>query len=181
MNHQPYEDWLFIQDGLSPEEEKELAAHLHQCEACKTLSTSWTEIEGMFAMEATVEPQPGFSQRWKERLQVSREAAHHRQTSLILFLLSSATAILALPLSLQVALIALSPEDILFDAIREAAHWLAWFGFLGDFATTFLGSVVETVPVLWWLVSFVVICALVVVWLISIYRFVPALRKERSI
>jgi hypothetical protein len=181
MNHQPYEDWLFAQDELSPEEGQELAAHLRQCEACKTLSTSWNEIEGLFSEDSIVGPAPGFSQRWKERMLLRKETNHHRQMSLILFLLSSATAILALPLSLQVALIAMSPERLVFDAIRESAYWLVWFGFLGDFTTTFLGSVVETIPVLWLLGSLAVICMLLVVWLILVYRFVPAFRKERSI
>lgn len=179
MNHRPYEDWLFNDDDLSPEEQRELALHLRHCDACKTLSNSWDEVEGLFSAAKLIEPMPGFDRRWKERLLLRKQANHHRQTSLILFFLSSAATILAVPLVLQLALMALSPEDLLFDAIRQAVHWLAWFEFLWGFITGLLGSVARTVPVGWWLIGLLGICTLIGLWLISIGRFVQAPIKER--
>ena len=45
MKHHVFEDWLFNQDPLSPQEQEALREHLSECESCRTLSAAWHNVE----------------------------------------------------------------------------------------------------------------------------------------
>ena len=180
MNHQPFEDQLFADDALPSDEQQLMKAHLEECLHCRTLAESKREIDRMLDAAMIIEPQSGFAQRWLARMELKRQAAHHRQTATLLFFLSAGAVLLALPLLLHGFLMALAPEDIFFDLIAGTARWLAWFGFLGKTSTSLTENLISRVPTVWLLVFLAAFSALIALWLISIFRFNPELRKERS-
>ena len=72
MNHQPYENWIFSEEPLAPDQQQALEAHLESCAHCKHLSSAIHQVEKTFASSSTVLPSTGFSDRWHNRW-VARE------------------------------------------------------------------------------------------------------------
>lgn len=88
MDHRPYEDWLFNDDlleqiALTPEQDRDLRAHLRNCPECTALAQA-----NLTLRSATVSvPAEGFALRFQVRLAAQRKLQHRR--SLIgLFLLA---------------------------------------------------------------------------------------------
>ena len=75
-----------------------------------------------------------------------------------------------MPLILQVILLLLSPEDLLFDYAKGAVEWLAWFEFIGEFSMTFINTLISTIPVGWWLSMAVLLAGVSTLWGLSLRR-----------
>ena len=170
MKHQLYEGWIIARDELSSDQERELHLHLEKCEACKAFAMADLVLERTFSSVQMVEPMPGFTHRWRAMANTKRASAHRRQTSIILGLLSFGTTVLVMPLILQVILVLLSPEDLLFDYAKGAVEWLAWFEFIGEFSMTFINTLISTIPVGWWLSIAVLLTGVSTLWGLSLRR-----------
>jgi predicted anti-sigma-YlaC factor YlaD len=65
MNHQLYEEWILGEKEISNEEQVEITNHLATCENCRQLAGSWQSIQNMVRNSTSVEPKPGFTDRWQ--------------------------------------------------------------------------------------------------------------------
>jgi anti-sigma factor RsiW len=70
MDHQKIQALLLTTDSpeLSPEERREVAAHLQACRDCGGLAARWERIHGMFAHVSAVPPPPGMADKIMKRL-----------------------------------------------------------------------------------------------------------------
>ena len=79
MSHQPFENWLFSDETIEPEDSTALDAHLKQCEQCRELSTTLDWVYETISTVKTPEPNPGFTQRWHQNLAIYREKQQERR------------------------------------------------------------------------------------------------------
>jgi hypothetical protein len=170
MKHQQYETWIFEADELSSEQAQQLEEHLRQCEACNELAKAEKSLQMAIKSAPMMKPMSGFVRRWKMKLHKERLLRHHRQTAVILGLLSFGACALFLPLLLQTFLVLLSPEEFLIDIVKEIAGGITNIGLVGEFALTVLSSMFETVPLFWWVAMALVFSGLGIVLLFSLSR-----------
>ena len=64
MDHQPFKDWMFAREELSPDQARTLQEHLQACESCRQSESAWSEVELSFRRVPLVMPAPGFTTRW---------------------------------------------------------------------------------------------------------------------
>jgi len=170
MNHQPYETWLFSQEELEVEQLKELKVHLHLCEQCDALATAFAEAEGQLCSGDLIAPAPGFTNRWRERIQQRKHVSQKRHTSLLFGAFSAGALILFLPLIVRWFLIALSPGDIVIRVMAEVVDWVAVFGFTSDVTTAVLDGMIDTIPMEWWFTFAFVLFSLISLWIVMMHR-----------
>ncbi len=75
MNHRPFEDWLLDDQPLTPQQQRDLQAHVRSCPACAAIA------ESNLALHATrlVSPAAGFADRFQVRLAKRRREQRWRQ------------------------------------------------------------------------------------------------------
>ncbi len=75
MNHRPFEDWLLDDQPLSPQQQRDLQAHVRSCPACAAIA------ESNLALHSTrlVSPAAGFAERFQVRLAKRRREQRWRQ------------------------------------------------------------------------------------------------------
>jgi len=105
MKHQPFEEWLLVDETLTSEQSKDLEHHLSDCEHCRQLQVARFSVENLFRDAADMEPSPGFSARWQARLKAERQlelASRHRwQSWITLILIANAVSLFAILLGMQ--------------------------------------------------------------------------------
>lgn len=79
MNHQPFETWIFTDDQILPENQKELEKHLQKCEDCANLAHAIDRIHKTFSNASEPEPERGFTQRFYNRLTIFRQQRQQRR------------------------------------------------------------------------------------------------------
>ena len=178
MKHRLYEGWIIARDELSPDQERELHLHLEKCEACKAFMWADQALNRTFSSVQMVKPIPGFTQRWRALASTKTASAYRRQTSLILGLLSFGTIALVMPLSLQVILVLLSPEEFLLGYAKGAIEGLALLELIGEFCLTFINTLISTIPVGWWLSIAVVLVGMTTLSGLSLLRLGFLQRKK---
>jgi len=150
-----------------------LQNHLQECPSCRELQSAWGKVEALFAVEKAADapvPAPGFSARWKERLEKEQRIKERQQIwSALSFFLSSA----AMSLSMIIVWFALSfgtPSEWLAGLIREI---MALVIYLTAMQSVF--SVLQNVfPIggVFFLTSGIISCVFVlsVLWVMSLQR-----------
>jgi predicted anti-sigma-YlaC factor YlaD len=85
MSHQPFESWLFSDQALDEEQQYLLHEHLEECQQCRAISESWSQVQSIMVLNATPEPAPGFTDRWHNRLVLIRQKRQRRRMWLLSF------------------------------------------------------------------------------------------------
>ena len=75
MKHLPYETWVFEDGPLSLGDAEELQNHLEICEHCSGLAAAMSEVTYHLTSAPTIAPAPGFTARWRARLETKRAKA----------------------------------------------------------------------------------------------------------
>jgi len=176
MNHQYFEDLLFAEQPLPPEENAALQKHLHGCETCQMLAGAWQEVENQLHRSAMLEPAPGFVDRWQMRLSLDNHRVERRQSMLLLgFSIGGATLLLA---SLIVLLLPLADSPIVFVAawlsrLAEVANIVVS---TGDLISSLLQAIGGTASLIWLILGAGLISLLTALWLVS-FRVLSAPRR----
>ncbi len=170
MKHPQFEALLFDIDNLGHEERIALEAHLRECEQCKALATSWSDLEGEMRAAPQMEPATGFTERFRERLVVYKRRKQERLTLAM---------ILALLVSLIIVTVFFGAELLTFvpSAIRlllKSINGLMLLGglltILWDFALVLLEGITQSLPAGLLLAIAAATSGLAVIWMFSIYR-----------
>ncbi len=109
MNHRPFEDWLLDDLPLTPQQARELQAHVRSCTSCAAIA------ESNVALHATrlVGPAIGFTDRFQLRLAKRRREQRWRQVIGTLVLVLGGLGLLS-----WVA------GPFILDALRSPASWI---------------------------------------------------------
>jgi anti-sigma factor RsiW len=168
MNHQQFEEWLFADQTLTPQEEAVLQEHLEGCESCRLLAASWREVERDLRQAPVVAPAPGFTLRWQARLEGQQRRLHRRQSVLLLgysiagvFLLLGSLVILLWP-QLQ------SPGTIFYTWLYQTASLLVYLSYAGSVLSSIFRTAANIVPLVWWILMAGILSLLGVLWVVSV-------------
>ena len=74
MDHLPFEEWLLTEEQLTPQQKRELTAHLRSCPSCSAIA----EVDLAFRSVQQVEPARGFVNRFQVGLSSRKKALRRR-------------------------------------------------------------------------------------------------------
>lgn len=167
MTHETYETLLFSDAPLSPEDQNSLQAHLQTCESCRQLAAAWQAVEADLRTAPLIEPQPGFSNRWLERLEMDRQRLQRRQALAALqfyiagaFLLLGSLLILYWP-TLQ------SPGTLVLGWLSRIMVLVYFVGSTTDLLSSIVFTAVRQIPLFWWVLLGGITTELGVLWVVS--------------
>ncbi len=167
MDHQPYETWLLDDLYLTPEQERDLRAHLRSCSSCAALAGANLALRSA-PMKV---PAEGFALRFQTRL-VAQRAVQRKRTIFGVFLLILASIGLLVWIGMPyVSLLSISPAVFTSDAVSEMIHLglvLRAFSTVGD---VLFNVLVTFVPVYVWALSLLFFSCTASLWVVSVHRF----------
>ena len=78
MSHQPFENYLFLDEPLTDEQKQSLKTHLRDCERCYALAYALKELDTALLESPSPTPAPGFTHRWQTHLAAYRQTRQNR-------------------------------------------------------------------------------------------------------
>ena len=184
MTHQSYEELIFRRmqnsgESISPEELNELEHHLSNCQPCRQLSNVWMEVENEFRLTKMLSPQPGFSKRWKLRLDAERVIAQRNQTRLF-----SGFLVIGIVITLGLLVFAVwpwiqSPQSLLWSWLYQIVEFSYIFGTLGGLISTVFRISAGVFPLSWWFVFVGLMSQLIVLWIVSYRKLTMSQRIQK--
>jgi hypothetical protein len=151
MNHRPFEDWLLAENPLTPQQERELTAHLQICPSCSSLA----EVSLALRTVQQAGPPAGFVSRFQVRLAAQRQAMRRKHVAGFVVLAGS-VVVLSIGLGWPTWEIAIhSPVDFIGSWLVSLTNLWASLQVLFHAATVLLRVAPGFVPAyLWGLVLF---------------------------
>jgi hypothetical protein len=170
MNHQPFEDWLLDDEPLTVPQERELQIHVRGCTSCAAIADSNLALHATRAME----PAPGFTGRFRPRLDAWRREQRRRQ------ILGTIVLVLG-----GVALLSASAGPMIAEAARAPAEWLTAVAAFLVMLTTLVSVLGEVGSILvrgfagfirpaGWLAMAVAGCGAASIWIVTLRRLARA-------
>lgn len=111
--HQPFNDWLFMDEPLSVEQTRQLQEHLHHCEHCRKQQQAWLGVQHLVRSTGRIAPSPGFAFRWQVRLAARRLERQHRIAWWFFLVVSTLALALIVLLGWQVLQALAGPEQVM--------------------------------------------------------------------
>jgi hypothetical protein len=168
VNHLPFENWLLNDRPVTPEQQRELEAHLRNCSYCSTLA----ETGRLLNTVKMAAPAEGFTMRFQSRLAERKIADRRRRLwGSVLFALGGLALLMWI----------LAPYAVSFFA--SPATWISvivgWLVFLGttllallDASLVILSVIPSFMPPFAWMVLLSMFAGIGLLWTVSIWRFV---------
>lgn len=175
MNHQLFEDWLFSEDPLSPDQAHALQEHLKTCDSCRRLSVAWSEVEMLFVSSRPVMPAAGFTTRWKERWQSQLMKRMHKQQQRQIWTIFGVTTLGTILLFIlvinQFRSTLDSPTDLLLFWVTRITALLSYANAVQDVSFALWRTLLSVFPLSYWAISLSALCALSLLWIFSLRHF----------
>jgi len=166
MDHRPYEDWLLNDERLTPEQDRELRAHLRNCLTCTTLARANLSLRSA----AVIAPADGFALRFQTRLIVQRKV-QQRRTLIGLFLLAIVGAgSLFWLLSPFLPYLELPPAQLAGIWISNLVYLALTARALGALGNTILNVLGSQVPTYVWTLLVLLLGGMSFLWIFSFRR-----------
>ncbi len=177
MSHQPYEEWIFSDESLTPQQYEAVREHVEKCKQCRQLQTRWQAAQLQMKTEGFVSPAPGFTSRWQSSL-AERHAHQQKQSArrLVLFLIGLAMITLVFWTIYTVTTTSLS--DFLAMIFATAARFIIFYQ---EFKLIVLPVIFRVPPIVYliaWTLTLGTTMFLAVVWGGAIWHF--SFRKPKS-
>jgi hypothetical protein len=174
MDHRPFEDWLLDNQTLTPDQKRQLDAHLRTCSSCCSLA----EVNLALKSVRMAEPAAGFADRFQLRLEAKKKTIR-RRNFIGFFILTVSVLSLLVWISWPVL------KDLIQSPANLLASWLSslvifWAGAQAMIrAAMVLFKVVPGfVPAYVWTVILLVAGGWSVVWVFSLVRFTKITSKQ---
>ena len=167
MNHRPFEDWLLNDMPITPEQKRDLDAHLRSCTHCAALSETGVVLKSV----KKVSPPAGFTTRFQARLAERKLVERRRRLwGAILFALGG------------LALLTWLTFPYLATFFAAPATWISALVGWGIFLITTLQALTQAGSVLLnvipsflspfaWMVLISAFAGISLLWSVSIWRF----------
>lgn len=166
MDHRPYEDWLLNDLRLSPDQDRDLRAHLRNCTTCTALAQANLALRSA----TVIAPAEGFALRFQARLAVQRKV-QRRQTIIGLCLLAvvgmGGLLWLLFPYLPYLALPPAQLSSLWISQLVNLALTVRALGTLGGTLFFVLGSMVPTYV---WAGAFALLGGTGLLWILSFRR-----------
>jgi hypothetical protein len=174
MKHQPFENWLFSEEPLPADDERELRDHMIDCDQCSGLENAWMDVERLFAEVTEIEPAPGFINRWQATLEANlatEKAIRQRWQSLIFLVVIANFAAIALALtSVQLFNTYGSVTEWVMSWVYKAATAMVLVNGFGNAFITIARTIPQLIPIGWWVAIAVTLAFSTFVWFVSMTK-----------
>jgi len=118
---------MIYQDApRTTQQEAELQLHLRDCPQCARNEKAWLEVRSQLAAAPLVQPVPGFTKRWEQKLAMERVRQRERQVLYTILIIVGSLLLLLALIGLVVSLNA-TPASLLAGAITAfvaISNWL---------------------------------------------------------
>jgi predicted anti-sigma-YlaC factor YlaD len=168
MKHHVFEDWLFNEDPLSPQEQEALREHLGECESCRTLSAAWSNVETKLREAEIIAPAAGFTNRWQARFQADRQRRQRKQSLTILGFSMAGAALLLGSLLVVLWPVLQSPQVLFWTWVYRLMELYTTLGTIQEFVTVLLQTMFGIIPLIWWVILAGILSELGVLWVVSL-------------
>lgn len=145
MKHEPFENWIFEENRLSADQQKQLKAHTEECAHCQQLDAAWQSVQREIRNAPAAAPRPGFSARWQASLAQRRELEHRRQVRRWIITLS-ALGFLVFTALIVVFLTTNSPSRVVFTLAQSIFALASGADRIFQILTLWLGSITAIQP-----------------------------------
>jgi len=167
MNHRPFEDWLLADEPLTPQQKRELQAHLQECLDCASLA----EVSLALKSVQAASPAEGFAGRFRVRLEAEKKALR-RRNFWGFFILSVSVISVAVWLSWPLLKTALqSPVNLLASWLTYLVSLWASLEAMGHVSSILLKIVPGFIPAYVWLAILLAGGGWSLVWILSLIKF----------
>ena len=166
MNHLS-EEWLFGDEPLTNEEERQLAEHLDSCPECRQLAAAWREVESTLRYAGEESAAPGFATRWQQRLEADRLRMYRRQSLLMLaFSLGGAMLLLGSLVIVAWPLISM-PKMLLWAWLYRALTLISVMESVDETVGQLFHSASMAIPPIGWVILAGLLTEMAVLWVVS--------------
>lgn len=179
MNHEPYDEWLLSGEELTADQQQRLAEHLETCPDCTRIFAVWGAVDQAMRSAPQVEPEPGFSSRWKQRLADRQEAHQHRLIWIFLSVCLGGALLMMIGLALPGINGLPSPVELLSGLIFALAEGILTLQDAAAWILALLQGVPVVFPVLIWIATSTALLLWSLVWMIGIWRL-PHLQRSQN-
>jgi hypothetical protein len=166
MAHPPYENWLFEEESLTPEQLYELSQHLGECADCRRLQTNWQAIRAHITLGGMLEPADGFPSRWRVGLAHKRQVRLQKMQSLKLLAALSIGSLLTLMVLGMLLAVSLARVDIPMAVIQA----LVSLAILVEDSMSLLEKIPTGLTLTAWILFSTGLVGLAVVWVCSLWK-----------
>lgn len=179
MKHLPYEAWVFEDGPLSPRDAEELQSHLEKCEHCSGLAAAMGEVTHHLTSAPTVAPAPGFTARWRARLDAKRAKVGHRNLNLVVIFITIGLVVLNVLIGSELIPLITPIATEVFEWAGNVINIIARINLVREILSVLVDNFYTAVPLIYRLALPTALAALFVVWFISIQKlgYIPVRRK----
>ncbi|MGW8249919.1 MAG: zf-HC2 domain-containing protein [Anaerolineales bacterium] len=170
-NHQPFENWLFLRDTISREEELALQDHLHNCEHCQHLSGAVQSMEYSLKTAPVLAPAAGFSGRWLTRLEENRLRQYRKQTAVFSLAIFVSVILLAVVSIILISPLLRAPIPYLLTVAYQLALLLTFMENLASAGVALYRTLFKILPPAMLFNMFLATCGIVAISIVAIGKF----------
>ena len=149
MDHQQFEKWILLDNGLSQEQHRELHGHLKHCSRCLALYQSIHQLDHLFRTAPEPAPGPDFSARWLERAEKTERRRNRLILGITLAVISLSTMILLSFIGLELRSALDTFPQILLRLVTLIAEWLVFLNQLSNILTPLVRVGAKLISPLW--------------------------------
>lgn len=169
MSHQPFETWILDQETLSPDERRNLQAHLAACEQCQRIERKWQSVHQELRARRMVAPAPGFTQRWQASL-VERRAREQRRQAWRIFGILLSTALFFLLVLAGYLMVTTTPAEWLEAVFRVASSSEVFIQMTIYTLQNWLANTPLALHIALWIYLTFTLCVLSLAWVGIVWR-----------
>jgi hypothetical protein len=167
MDHRLFEDWLLKEEPLTPQQKRELDAHLQTCRSCTALA----EVDLAFRSVRQAEPAAGFVSRFQSHLSERKQALHRRNVLGFIFLILGVVGLLVVLVLPFLRSAIESPVEILTSSLSWLVGMWASIQALFHAGSVLFRVAPGFVPVYIWGILLFCLSGWSLVWVYSLMRF----------
>jgi hypothetical protein len=162
---------------LNEEEKGRLRDHLETCQECRELLQSQKDISHLFRSSPSPIPQPGFTTRWKIRLEERERTQRLKVISFTLGIIFVSLILLLSSIGVQFSAIRNSLPQVLFHAMNNAVNWLLFIDRITKILEPIIRVGVKLIPPVWYYIISITLSAVLIAWLFTISESMIFIRR----
>jgi len=169
-NHLPYREWIFEEETLPADSDRQLRLHLDQCAECRAVAEGWGAARRSLTTSPMQAPREGFTSRWKALASERLRTPSPRQAWVLLAASSLGSLAMALVLAVQTSAQGFSLAGVFTRDMSAAAGTLEdWLDASSAFGG-FLSIVSRSIPPACYLFAVFFVSLLGILWLLMFVR-----------
>jgi len=167
MSHQPFEDWLLNETPITPEQKRELDAHVLSCEYCAALLETGVVLRSV----KMVAPAEGFTARFQTRLAEQKLAEKRRRVWGSILFLVFGLGLLGAYIGPPVASVLSSPESWVATLVSWGIFLITTLQAMTQAGEVMLQILPGFMPPFAWMIIVSAFAGFGLIWSVSIWRF----------